>query len=55
MLSANGSLAAFSLVVLVAGYLVVAALFYGMVYRPRKQEKEKEAERKTDEQEPGED
>jgi hypothetical protein len=32
-------IAAFSLVVLVFGYLVVAALFYGMVYRPSQREK----------------
>lgn len=33
-------IAAFSIAVLVVGYLVIAALFYGMVYRPSQREKQ---------------
>jgi hypothetical protein len=52
ILANDAGLVAFSLVVLVAGYFAVGALFYLMIYRPRQQEKaaeRDEAERTTDE------
>jgi hypothetical protein len=48
-------LVAFSLVVLVAGYLLVGVLFYGMVYKPSRDEKEaKRVEAERERREDGE-
>jgi hypothetical protein len=44
----NTAAVAFSLVAMVVGYAVLAGLFYGMVYKPRKREK---AEQRTREEE----
>lgn len=46
-LAANNAAVVFSLVAMAIGYVVIVALFYGMVYKPRK--REKEAEHKGDE------
>ena len=43
--AADNAAVVFSLVAMVIGYLLIAGLFYGMVYKPRKREKEAERER----------
>lgn len=48
VVAAGNAAVIFSLIAMVIGYVVIAALFYGMVYKPRKREKAEE--RKRDEE-----